>query len=116
MNQLGGLAEDYTKYQEKGAQVIALAVQPQEEAALTVERTEALFPILADDDHVVAEEYGIYNLFSSLEDRLPCRRDSAGETGPTQKLHHLLQNHCMAGDVPNLHEPRMPISSMQHSI
>jgi len=67
MNQLVGLAEDYTKYQEKGAQVIALAVQPQEEAALTVERTEALFPILADDDHVVAEEYGIYNLFSSLE-------------------------------------------------
>ena len=47
MNQLGGLAEDYTKYEENGTQVIALAVQPQEEAALTVERTNAPFPIIS---------------------------------------------------------------------
>ena len=67
MNQLGGLAEDFTKYEEKGAQVIALAVQSQEEAALTVERTNAPFPVLADSDHLVAEEYGIYNLFASFE-------------------------------------------------
>jgi peroxiredoxin Q/BCP len=67
MNQLGGLAEDYTKYQEKGAQVIALAVQPQEEAALTVERTKAPYPVLADSDHVVTEEFGIFNLFAGFE-------------------------------------------------
>jgi peroxiredoxin len=67
MNQLGGLAEDYTKYEENGTQVIALAVQPQEEAALTVERTNAPFPILADSDHVVADAYGIYNLFAGFE-------------------------------------------------
>jgi peroxiredoxin len=39
-------------------------VQPQDEAALSVEKTQAQFPILADSDHAVAEAYGVYNLFS----------------------------------------------------
>ena len=47
-----------------GAQIIALAVQSQDQAASTVEKTEAQFPILADSEHAVADEYGIYNLFS----------------------------------------------------
>lgn len=64
MNQLGGLAKDYIKLEEKGAQIIALAVQPQIEAALTVESTEAQFSILADSEHAVADKYGVYNLFS----------------------------------------------------
>lgn len=67
MNQLGELAEDYTKYEDIGAQVIALAVQPQEEAALTVERTKAPFPVLADSEHSVAEEFGVYNHFGMSE-------------------------------------------------
>lgn len=66
-NQLVGLANDYTKYEEKGAQIIALAVQPQDEAALSVERTEAQYPILADSEHTVADKYGVYNLFSDSE-------------------------------------------------
>lgn len=41
-----------------------MAVQPQNEAATTVERTEAPFPILADSEHVVAEAFGVYNLFT----------------------------------------------------
>jgi peroxiredoxin len=67
MNQLGELEEDYTKYEEKGAQIIALAVQPQDEAALSVEKSKAQFPILADSEHAVAEAYGVYNLFEDSE-------------------------------------------------
>ena len=44
-----------------------MAVQPQEEAALSVERTNAQYPVLADSEHVVAEKYGVYNLFSNSE-------------------------------------------------
>jgi alkyl hydroperoxide reductase subunit AhpC len=29
-----------------------------------VEKTEAQFPVLADSEHAVAAEYGIYDLFS----------------------------------------------------
>ena len=67
MDQLGGLAEDHTKFEEKGALIIALAVQPQDEAALSVERTEAQYPVLADSEHTVAEAYGVYNLFENSE-------------------------------------------------
>ena len=42
-------------------------MQPQDEAALSVEKTKAQFPILADSDHAVAEVYGVYNLFSDSE-------------------------------------------------
>jgi peroxiredoxin len=64
MNQLGGLAKDHTKYEEKGAQIIALAVQSQNEAGFAVMNTNAQYPILADTDRAVAIEYGVYDLFS----------------------------------------------------
>jgi alkyl hydroperoxide reductase subunit AhpC len=44
-----------------------LAVQPQSEAASSRERTEELFPVLADSEHEVADAYGVYNLFSDGE-------------------------------------------------
>ncbi len=44
-----------------------MAVQPQDQAASTVEKTEAQFPILADSEHVVADKYGVYNLFPDSE-------------------------------------------------
>ena len=44
-----------------------LAVQPQKEASLTVEETTAQFPILADSEHAVASEYGVYHLFYDSE-------------------------------------------------
>jgi hypothetical protein len=46
------------------AKVIALAVQSVEEATKSVERSEAQFPILADEDHSVAATYGVYDLFN----------------------------------------------------
>lgn len=67
MNQLGELATDHTKYKDKEAQIIALAVQPQDEAARTVEKTKAQYPVLADNEHVVAEQYGVYSLFNDSE-------------------------------------------------
>jgi peroxiredoxin len=67
LNQLVGLEEDRATYEEKGAKIIALAVQSQDAAAKTVEETGAQFPILADSDHAIAEMYGVYNLFSDSE-------------------------------------------------
>jgi hypothetical protein len=67
MNQLVGLADDYTKFEQQGAQIIALAVQPQNAAAATVEGSKAQFPILADSEHAVADEYGVYDLFQDSE-------------------------------------------------
>ena len=59
MNQLGGLENDIALYEEKGAQIIAIAVQTQAQAAESVEKSGAGFPILADSDHTVAEAYGV---------------------------------------------------------
>jgi hypothetical protein len=44
-----------------------LAVQKQSEAAHGVEITKARFPILADSEHAVASEYGLYHLFLDYE-------------------------------------------------
>jgi hypothetical protein len=65
MFQLGGLEEDRAKYEEQGAQIIALAVQSQEDAASSVTKSEAGFPVLADSDHAVADAYGVYNHFGN---------------------------------------------------
>jgi alkyl hydroperoxide reductase subunit AhpC len=48
-------------------QIIALAVQPQYDAALSGEKSKAQCPILADDEHTVADEYGVYNRFDDSE-------------------------------------------------
>ncbi len=50
-----------------GAKIVALAVQSESGAASTVESTNAQFPILADSDHVVADQFGVYNLHSDGE-------------------------------------------------
>ena len=44
-----------------------MAVQPQNEASLTLEETIAQFHILADSEHAVASEYGVYHLFFESE-------------------------------------------------
>ncbi len=51
-------------FEEKGAKIVALAVQTESGAARTVESTNAQYPVLADSDHVVADQFGVYNLFS----------------------------------------------------
>lgn len=63
MNQLGQLNGDLDKFEEKGAQVLAIAVQDVAEAAKSVEKSGATFPVLADADHAVTDDYSIYNLF-----------------------------------------------------
>ena len=54
-------------FDEKGAKIVALAVQTESGAARTVESTNAQYPVLADSDHVVADQFGVYNLFSDGE-------------------------------------------------
>jgi peroxiredoxin Q/BCP len=60
--QLAGLEKDRAAYERKGAQLIALAVQSQEGAAYTAQVTKAQYPILADAQHTVAEQYGVFDL------------------------------------------------------
>ena len=62
MSQLRSIEKDYAIYEEKGAQVIAIAVQSGEAAKTTVTVSGAEFPILADSDHVVAEAYGVFDI------------------------------------------------------
>ena len=50
-------------FEEKGAKIVALAVQTESGAARTVESTNAQYPILDDSDHAVADAYGVYALF-----------------------------------------------------
>jgi peroxiredoxin Q/BCP len=56
------LRDHYQDFQERNAEIIALAVHNLAGAGQVARVTEALFPILADPDHAVAEAYGVYNL------------------------------------------------------
>ena len=59
MNQLKGISSDLANYEEKGAQVLAIAIQRLRGAQISADETNAQFPILADIDHAVAEAYGV---------------------------------------------------------
>ncbi|MFQ5576855.1 MAG: peroxiredoxin family protein [Anaerolineae bacterium] len=61
-NQLVELEKDRPKFEAKGAQIIALAYQNQNDARQSVAETGAAYPILADADHRVAGQYGVFNL------------------------------------------------------
>lgn len=56
------LRDHYQDFQERNAEIIALAVHDLAGAGQVARLTEAPFPILADPDHAVAEAYGVYNL------------------------------------------------------
>ncbi len=62
MAQLREIENDRAKYEEKGAQVIAVAVQREGEARMSAQVSGAKFPILSDSDHTVAEAYGVFDL------------------------------------------------------
>lgn len=62
MAQLSEIEKDRVKYEEKGAQVIAIAVQREGDARMSAQGSGAKFPILSDSDHVVAEAYGVFDL------------------------------------------------------
>ena len=59
MAQLSEIENDRARYEEKGAQVIAIAVQGERGAERSAKVSDAQFPILADSDHAVAEAYGV---------------------------------------------------------
>jgi len=50
----------------KGAKLIALAVQDQAGAAQSAAAAKAEYPILADADHHVAEQYGVFDLLTDV--------------------------------------------------
>jgi len=62
MQQLREIGHDRAKYEEHGAQVIAIAIQSDREAKISAIRSGAQFPILIDSVHAVAEAYGVYDL------------------------------------------------------
>ena len=61
MAQLREIENDRARYEEKGAQVIAIAVQKELEVLTSARVSTAQFPILADSEHAVAEAYGVFD-------------------------------------------------------
>lgn len=59
MAQLSEIEIDRAEYEEKGAQVIAIAVQNDKGAARSSRISNAQYPILADSDHAVADAFGV---------------------------------------------------------
>ena len=62
MDQLGELESGRPQFEQQDVQVVALAVQSIEEAALSVQKSGAQYPVLADSNHVVAEMYAVFDL------------------------------------------------------
>lgn len=52
------------KFEEKGVKIIAVAVQSKDDAATSMQKSRAQYPILADAEHAMAESYGVYDIFS----------------------------------------------------
>jgi peroxiredoxin len=66
MRQLGQLEQDRIMFTDKGAKIVALAVQNQAGAAQSAVTTKAACPIVADMDHHVAEQYRVFDLLSDV--------------------------------------------------
>jgi len=64
MAHLSEIENDRARYEEKGAQVIAIAVQDELGAGTSAQVSNAQFPILAGDK-AVAEAYGVFESTSS---------------------------------------------------
>jgi peroxiredoxin Q/BCP len=61
------LHNHYQVFQERDAEILALAVHDAAGAERMLQVTGVSFPLLADPDHAVADAYGVYNL---LGDRI----------------------------------------------
>jgi peroxiredoxin len=55
------LQANYERFRERGAEILALAVQDVARAKRMQDITAAAFPILADPDHTVATQYGVFD-------------------------------------------------------
>lgn len=60
MAQLTEIENDLAEYEVKGVQVIAIAIQPESGAKRSVEISGAQYPILADKDHNVTKQFGVF--------------------------------------------------------
>jgi peroxiredoxin len=56
------LQGSYPSFQEAGAEIVALAVANVAAVDSARQTTGAVYPMLADPEHRVAEAYGVYNL------------------------------------------------------
>lgn len=56
------LQSHYPDFQDRNAEILALAVHEVASAQRVAQVTGAAFPVLADPDHAVADAYGVYNL------------------------------------------------------
>jgi peroxiredoxin len=65
MNQLGELETLRSEFESRGAQLFGIAYQSEADAAKSVEKSGATFPILADVDRQVIDLYGVYGLDTS---------------------------------------------------
>jgi peroxiredoxin Q/BCP len=59
MSQLRAIESDFTKYEEMGAQVLAIAVQGKTGAVASARSSQAQFPILTDSDLAVTDAYDV---------------------------------------------------------
>ena len=57
--QIANLANDYPKFQEINAEIIAISTDTPEKAAKTQEKSHSLFPILLDEKGEVVQLYGV---------------------------------------------------------
>jgi peroxiredoxin len=65
MDQLGELETLRSEFESRGAQLIGIAFQSEEDATKSVEKSGATFQILADIDRQVIDLYGVYGLDTS---------------------------------------------------
>ncbi len=62
MQQLGELENDRAQFEQQDVQLVALAVQSIPGAALSVQKSGAQYPVLADSNHEVADMYAVLDL------------------------------------------------------
>ena len=56
------LQQNYSKIQDRGAEVIAVVVASLEAVEGLCESAQVPFPVVSDADHIVSEAYGVFNL------------------------------------------------------
>jgi peroxiredoxin len=56
------LQDHYEEFQSAGVEVVALVVAPPSSVDAVQQNIGVYYPVLADPDHRVSEDYGVYNL------------------------------------------------------
>jgi peroxiredoxin len=64
LQQLVQLQQSYAQFKARGVEILALAYQDQERAQRMQKAALAEFPILADTDHRVADQYQVFNVLN----------------------------------------------------